>query len=214
MPKSDFKILVVDDDKMSGEFLQKRLIKRGFSVEYVESGKECLEYLKTNTVGLILLDLMMPEMGGNDVLLKIRENYNTFELPVIIITAKEDPKDTVESLKSGANDYLTKPVNLEVAIARVTTQIKIISLLDESLKSKQIKTINMMVTTLNHEINNPLMVAIGNLSMAKSTGDTDKIEKAMNALNRIGEIVKKIDKISSGDIEEVSYTEHSDMFKI
>ncbi len=214
MQKSDLRVLIVDDDKMSGELIQKRLIKRGLSVDYVESGQECLEYIEEKSVDLILLDLMMPGMDGSEVLMKIREKYNNFELPVIILTAKDGTEDTVESLRRGANDYLLKPVNLDIAIARIKTQVQIVSLLNESLQSKQIKTVNMMVTTLNHEINNPLMIAIGNLSMAKKTGDKIKIEKALKALDRIADIVKKIEKISSGSMEEVNYTEHSNMFKI
>ena len=211
---NEFKILIVDDDKMSGELLQKRLLKKEFLVDYVDSGKACLEYIEKNDVGLILLDLMMPEMSGSEVLSKIRENYDGFKLPVIIVTAKDGSSDVVDALKGGANDYLVKPVNLDVAIARVNTHANIKNLFERSLESGKVDTINKMVTTLNHEINNPLMIAYGNLSLAQIKFDETKIAKALKALDRITIIVKKIETISKGTMEEVPYSDKSNMFKV
>ncbi len=211
------KILLVDDDKMNGALLQKRLIKRGFECDYLENGSECFKALENNTKGeyaLLLLDIMMPGISGTEVLAKIRETKNSFELPIIMVTAKDEASDVVGSLKAGANDYLTKPVNIDIAEARINTQLKIVDLMDESLKGKQMTTIATMVTTLNHEINNPLAIAIGNLSLIQQKMDTTRIDKAMGALNRITEIVKKIEKITEGDIEEVDYSKNINMFKI
>lgn len=211
---SKVKILIVDDDKMSGELLQKRLSKKEFLVDYVDSGKACLEYIEKNDVGIVLLDLMMPEMTGSEVLSKIREKYDSFKLPVIIVTAKDGSSDVVDGLKGGANDYLVKPVNLDVAIARINTQANIKNLFEKSLESGKVDTINKMVTTLNHEINNPLMIAYGNLSLAQVKFDETKIAKALKALDRITTIVKKIETISNGTMEEVAYSDESNMFKV
>lgn len=210
------KILIVDDDKMSGELLQKRLQKQNFVVDYVDSGEKCLELIASENHGvdLILLDLMMPGLSGKEVMEKVRESFNNYELPIIIVTAKDGTSDVVDSLKGGANDYLTKPINLDIAIARINTQTNIKHLFEKSLESGKIETINKMVTTLNHEINNPLMIAYGNLSLAKNKIDETKIEKALKALDRITGIVKKIDQISAGNVEEVSYSDKSNMYKI
>jgi DNA-binding response OmpR family regulator len=208
------KILLVDDDKMNGVLLQKRLLKRGFECDYVESGEACFKAIDNIKYSLILLDIMMPDISGTEVLCKIRETKNNFELPVIMVTAKGEASDIVDALKGGANDYLTKPVNIDIAEARINTQLKIIDLMEESLKGKQLKTIATMVTTLNHEINNPLAIAIGNLSIAQQKMDIDRIDKAMAALNRITEIVKKIENISEGNLEETGYSTSASMFKI
>jgi DNA-binding response OmpR family regulator len=210
------KILLVDDDKMNGVLLQKRLIKRGFDCDYVEGGEECFKAIdqKGSNYSLVLLDIMMPNISGTEVLSKIRETKNNFELPVIMVTAKDEASDVVEALKGGANDYLTKPVNIDIAEARVETQLKIVDLMQESLKGKQMKTIATMVATLNHEINNPLAIAIGNLSIAQQKMDITRIDKAMSALNRITEIVKKIENISDGNIEETDYSGNISMYKI
>lgn len=208
------KILIVDDDKMNGELLQKRLIKKEFLVEYVESGQACLDYLESNKVDIVLLDLMMPQMSGSQVLERIRVKFDSFKLPVIIVTAKDGTSDIVEALKGGASDYLVKPVNVDVATARINTQSNLKKLFEENLKVGQVDTINKMVTTLNHEINNPLMIAYGNLSLAQNQEDNPKIDKAVKALDRITEIVKRIEKITNGNIEEVAYSSESNMYKV
>jgi DNA-binding response OmpR family regulator len=214
------KLLLVDDDQMNGKLLQSRLQKRGFECDYVMSGKECLEALKDGKYGLVLLDIMMPDMSGIEVLEEIRKDKKPVELPVIIVTAKDEAKDIVDALKKEASDYLTKPVNIEIAVARINTQLQVLALVNESLKSKQLSTITIMVTTLNHEINNPLAIAVGNLSilqtkLSEDTGALERIEKAMGALNRITEIVKKIEEISQkSEIEETVYSGDVNMFKV
>jgi|TARA_Y100000768_G_C23873197_1_gene631472 DNA-binding response OmpR family regulator len=209
------KLLLIDDDEMNGMLLKKRLIKRGFECEYVQSADECFEVLNQQQFDLVLLDIIMPRVSGIDVLVQIRKQKNNFELPVIMVTAKDEASDVVEALKKGANDYITKPVNMEIAEARIKTQLKIKTLIHESLHLNKINTINTMVTTLNHEINNPLAIAIGNLSLGKANIDETRIEKALNALNRITQIVKKIEKITSGEeIEEVNYSETVNMYKL
>lgn len=208
------KILLVDDDKLNGKLLQKRLIKQGLSCDYVENAEECYKALKSNEYNLILLDIMMPDVSGTEVLAKIRKEKNNFELPVIMVTAKDQTNDIVSALKAGANDYLTKPVNIDIAFARISTQLQIQKLIKSSLAVKEVQTITTMVTTLNHEINNPLAIAIGNLSIALQKPDTARINKALEALNRITEIVKKIEKITEENIEKSEYSGSTDMFKV
>lgn len=208
------KILLVDDDEMNGSLLKKRLEKRNFNCLFVKSGQECFDILQKERVDLILLDIMMPDITGTEVLAKIRETKNGFELPIIMVTAMDDAKDVVEALHNGASDYLTKPVNVDIATARINTQLHLKNLFEESLKNKQISTINTMVTTLNHEINNPLAIAIGNLSMGFDKINEQRVDKALGALDRITQIVKKIDQVTSADMEEVSYSTSVNMFKI
>ena len=213
--KNEFKILLVDDDVMNGKLLKARLDKKEkFSCTYVSNANDCFEAFKNETFDIILLDVMMPDMPGTEVLKELRKTYNNFELPIIMVTAKDEASDIVYALKEGANDYITKPVNMEIAVARINTQLQVKTLFEESLKNKQINTINTMVTTLNHEINNPLAIAIGNLTISKAQIDQERIDKALKALDRITKIVKKIEKISNGEMEEVNYSTTVNMYKI
>lgn len=207
-------LLIVDDDKMAGQLLAKRLTKLNFFCDFASNGNECFKYIKEKKYDCILLDIVMPDISGMEVLKKIREEQNNFELPVIMVTAKDEVSDIVEALRLGANDYLTKPVNMEIAVARIVTQSKIKKLVGENLRSRQVSTINTMVTTLNHEINNPLAIAVGNLSLSKDKIVPARIEKALAALKRITEIVKKIDRVTKGDMEEVQYSSEVNMFNI
>ena len=213
--KNEFKILLVDDDVMNGKLLKARLDKKEkFSCTYVSNANDCFEAFKNETFDIILLDVMMPDMPGTEVLKELRKTYNNFELPIIMVTAKDEASDIVYALKEGANDYITKPVHMEIAVARINTQLQVKTLFEESLKNKQINTINTMVTTLNHEINNPLAIAIGNLTISKAQIDQERIDKALKALDRITKIVKKIEKISNGEMEEVNYSTTVNMYKI
>ena len=166
---------------------------------------------------LILLDIMMPNLSGTEILNRLRKKFNRFELPIIMVTSKDESASIVEALKLGANDYVTKPVNIEIAIARIQTQLQIKKLLKESLKAKQMSTMSTMVATLNHEINNPLAIAVGNLSIPFEKIDEAKVKKSLAALNRVADITKKIAQISeqtSSEVSEESYGENGKIFKI
>jgi DNA-binding response OmpR family regulator len=131
-----------------------------------------------------------------------------------MVTARDDSRDVVDGLHNGANDYLTKPVNIDIAVARIKTQLQIKGLFEERIKNEQINTINTMVTTLNHEINNPLAIAIGNLSLGFDKLNEQRVGKALNALDRITKIVKKIEALTSEEMEEVSYSTNVNMYKL
>ena len=207
-------VMIIDDSQHSIYQMQDLLKLNNYQTISAESGTEGLQIIKTIRPNLILLDIMMPEMTGVEALEKIRETQNNVELPVIMVTAKDEASDIVQSLRLGANDYITKPVNMDIALARISTQLQMKNLMQESLKTKQVNTINAMVTTLNHEINNPLAIAIGNLAISKDKIDEKRIEKALGALERITSIVKKIEKITDGQIEEVEYSSTVNMFKL
>lgn len=211
------RLLIIDDDQLSAKITEKKLCKSGYEVDVLNSALPFLDELKQNKpvyFDIILLDVMMPDISGFDVLVEIRKYKNNLELPVIMVTSKEESEGIVEALKAGANDYITKPLNLEVALARIRTQLQVKDLISLSLQSKQVSTINTMVTTLNHEINNPLAIAIGNLSICKHKPDVVRIDKALKALDRITQIVKKIENITETKMEEIEYSDSTNMYKI
>jgi diguanylate cyclase (GGDEF)-like protein len=117
------RILVVDDVFDNRDILTRRLIRRGFEVEEASGGLEALQKIDGGEFDLVLLDIMMPDLSGNEVLRKIRETRSPIQLPVIMVTAKSHSEDVVESLDFGANDYVTKPVDFAVALARINSQI-------------------------------------------------------------------------------------------
>jgi diguanylate cyclase (GGDEF)-like protein/PAS domain S-box-containing protein len=113
----------VDDNEMNRDMLARRLERNGYLVDVVESAKQLMQRVKEKTVDLVLLDIEMPEISGLDALKTLRETYSAVQLPIIMVTAKNQSEDIVKALNLGANDYLTKPVDLPVALARIGTQL-------------------------------------------------------------------------------------------
>jgi len=116
-------ILVVDDNELNRDLLSRRLSKQGFHTPLANDAFEALEWLDENHCDLILLDIMMPGMSGIEMLEKVRQTRNASELPVIMATAKDTREDIVGALRAGANDYVTKPIDFPVVLARVNTQL-------------------------------------------------------------------------------------------
>jgi CheY-like chemotaxis protein len=117
-------ILVVDDLPANRDLMTRRLERSGFKVVSASSGPEALELLRRGSVDLVLLDIMMPGMTGIDVLRTLRATRSSAALPVVMVTAKTDSEDVVEALSLGANDYVTKPVDYPVALARIKTHLR------------------------------------------------------------------------------------------
>ncbi|PYU11863.1 MAG: diguanylate cyclase [Acidobacteria bacterium] len=117
------RLLIVDDNEMNRDMLARRLERNGYLVDVVESAKQLMQRVKQNAVDLVLLDIEMPEVSGLDALKTLRESYSPVQLPIIMVTAKSQSEDIVKALNFGANDYLTKPVDLPVALARIGTQL-------------------------------------------------------------------------------------------
>ncbi len=116
-------ILVVDDNELNRDMLSRRLRSRGYAVTVAESGARALELVKGGAFDLVLLDIMMPGISGLDVLHSVRESYSREELPVVMATARDQADDVIEALKAGANDYVTKPLDFPVVVARAELQI-------------------------------------------------------------------------------------------
>jgi len=125
------KVLVVDDNELNRDMLSRRLKSRGFAVLTADDGPQCLEMVKAQRFDLILLDIMMPGMSGIDVLKVIRQRYSVAELPIIMATAKDQGTDVVEALTLGANDYVTKPLDFPVVLARVENQLSLKRAMEE-----------------------------------------------------------------------------------
>ncbi len=119
------RFLVVDDNEMNRDLLSRRLRKKGYLVQVAEGGARALEMIADEAFDLVLLDIMMPGIDGMEVLERIRRKHEPDELPVIMATAKSESEDIVAALKIGANDYVTKPFDFPVVLARVQTQLAV-----------------------------------------------------------------------------------------
>lgn len=103
------RVLIVDDNPDSIAIMRSILESRGYDVAAAQSGAEALDFLQRETVNLVLLDIMMPEMSGTEVLQRIKDNAVTGRLPVILVTAKTQDEDVLSGYQYGADYYITKP---------------------------------------------------------------------------------------------------------
>jgi diguanylate cyclase (GGDEF)-like protein/PAS domain S-box-containing protein len=116
-------LIIVDDNQMNRDALSRRLERKVYAVQVAEDGPQALERICQQPFDLVLLDVEMPVMSGLDVLQVLRDTYSPTQLPIIMVTAKTQSADIVEALRLGANDYVTKPIDFPVALARIHTQL-------------------------------------------------------------------------------------------
>jgi DNA-binding response OmpR family regulator len=119
------RVLIVDDNEMNRDMLARRLERKGYAVQVADGARCLLERIQKEAVDLVLLDVEMPEISGLDALQTLRGCYSPIQLPIIMVTAKDQSEDIVKALDLGANDYLTKPIDFPVALARIRTHVSL-----------------------------------------------------------------------------------------
>ena len=119
--KRERNILVVDDETMVTEFLQAYLLKSGYVVYIAHTGKDALELFRKHNISLVILDLMLPDINGEEICKTIR---NTTRTPIIMLTAKVQESDILEGFRIGADDYLVKPFSPRIVAAKVEAVLR------------------------------------------------------------------------------------------
>ncbi|MGU8155432.1 DNA-binding response regulator [Clostridium perfringens] len=115
------KILIVEDEEKIARFIELELIHEGYKVIKADNGRTGLEIAERGEADLIILDVMLPEINGLEVLRRIRK---VSEIPIIMLTARDAVMDKVSGLDAGADDYITKPFAIEELLARIRTALK------------------------------------------------------------------------------------------
>ena len=143
------KVLVVDDEKPIAEIVKFNLEKEGYEVNVAYDGEEAIRKVYQFEPDLILLDIMLPKMDGFQVCKKIRE---TFNIPILMLTAKEEEVDKVLGLELGADDYITKPFSIRELVARVKANIRRTSSPNQNLKGHVIASGDLMIDLNKYEV--------------------------------------------------------------
>lgn len=118
------RILIVDDDELSRRLLARQLTDKGFATLDEESGEQVLQRLANDPVDLVLLDIRMPQVSGIRLLKKIRSNPKTKHLPVIMVTAENNIDSKLACIESGADGYVTKPVDMSLLMRNIASTLK------------------------------------------------------------------------------------------
>jgi putative two-component system response regulator len=139
-------ILVADDQAANRELLEELLTSQGFKVITVSDGAAALEEMTRTQIDLVLLDVMMPRLNGFQTCEKLKANPDTYLIPVILVTALSDKQDRIEGIKSGADDFLSRPVDRSELLARVR------SLLQLKLRTDELERAESVLFTLARSI--------------------------------------------------------------
>jgi signal transduction histidine kinase len=153
------RILIVDDEAISRETLGEMLITQGYDLVYAADGKQALNQIDQFSPDLILLDIMMPGLNGFDVCRRLKDDARWRHVPVILVTALDSKSDLVHGLDSGADDFLTKPVNLLELRARVRSLLRIKQQYDEIQAAMGLR--EDMVHMIVHDMRVPLTAILG-----------------------------------------------------
>jgi CheY-like chemotaxis protein len=112
-------ILVVDDNKITTKLLRRYLESNGFEASEAYDGVDCLEKLKERKPNAVVLDVMMPRMDGYETVNNIKNNPETKDIPVVIVTALNDVANQLKSIEAGSDDFLSKPIEEKLLVAKV-----------------------------------------------------------------------------------------------
>ncbi len=161
MSQGNLPLMLAVDDERANLMLLERMFRREYRVFCVETAQEALDLLAQAPFDLVLLDIMMPDVDGLTTLKHIRANPKTEDVPVILISALSSSTDITRGFEIGANDYVTKPIDMEVTRARVRTQITLKKLLDERKQTiSELRTAQEMKDRLlrmaSHDLKGPL----------------------------------------------------------
>lgn len=197
-------ILLVDDNPKNLQVLGEMLSEINCSFGVATNGRMAIESAKSVIPDLILMDVIMPEMDGYEATVKLKENPDTKNIPIIFLTAKTDLEDIVKGFDLGGVDYVTKPFNTPELLARVKTQLKIAQ--DQKVIQKQKDNLNEMVHILCHDLANPLQVISMIVLSSKNNPDILKnsIEVMTDATNQsinIIELVRYLRAVEEGKTE-------------
>jgi CheY-like chemotaxis protein len=178
------KILVVDDVPKNIQVLGSVLRQAGHQVIPATSGEQALQSAETHRPDLILLDVMMPEMDGHEVLMRLRENPALRDTPVIFVTALTDKEDEKVGLELGAVDYITKPINIPITLARVRTHLTLrharrrleeqnAELIEAAELREDVERI------MRHDLKNPLQMIVAAPTVVKMTGPVNAEQESL-----------------------------------
>lgn len=189
------RILVVDDDENNRDLMIRRLGLEGHQLEGAAGGHQALEMIEDGAYDLVLLDIMMPELNGVEVLKLLREKHPPTLLPVIMATAKDESRDVADALKIGANDYVTKPLDMLVLLARIQTQLRLLWYQVESERLGRLR--EEFIQIASHDLKSPLshVVGYGNLILETEGEENEPNSEVLDFSRRIIDSAKTMRKI-------------------
>lgn len=223
-------ILIADDEKVNLQVLMNQLSGYGYRVFIAQKGKDVFPIIENNQIDLVILDIMMPGMSGYEVCKKLRQSYSLMDLPILMLTAKNQLKDKMLSFEAGANDYLVKPCDKEELLSRVKTLVRLKTLnqelvdmnlhLEEKVleRTEELKVTNknlqkiaesrrQLLANIAHELGTPVTLVHNYVqSVQKGLISPDDlryrkfVKDKINVLNRLIDDLFDLSRLESGKV--------------
>ncbi len=219
MTEQKRKILIVEDEEHARYLLERLLTVNNFEVQTAEDGLIALKMLHEFSPQIILADWSMPVMDGAALCEKVKSNPEHRQTYFILLTAKSALHDKVTGLDTGADDYVTKPVENDELLARIRSGLRIYDLQLELKKSEHDRALLEMAATLGHQMNNPLSAfTMAMASMRKNIAQKnleeiqDDIDLMNDAVKRMQDITSKLSKLKDPSL--TTYIGSTKMLKI
>ncbi|MEM1295514.1 MAG: response regulator [Verrucomicrobiota bacterium] len=210
-PSAHSRILIVDDNRVNRRVLESSVTEANHVPVVATNGKECLAILEAADQGsqppidLVLLDIMMPDLDGMEVLERIRRFKSPLELPIIMVTAKDHSEDVVAALKAKANDYVMKPIDLDVLLVRMETHLDLkrthqalVAAQTALLEAGKLESVGFLAAGVAHEIRNPLaqlQMGIDAVTRFSKKPDQELDSRITQILDSMGESVTQANAI-------------------
>ncbi len=213
------KILIVEDEEHTRYILERLLSVNNYEVQSAEDGIAALELIKEFSPQIILADWSMPKMDGAELCENVKSNSELKSIYFILLTAKSALQDKVVGLDTGADDYVTKPVENEELLARIRSGIRIYDLQMELKKIEHEQALLEMAATLGHQMNNPLSAISMSISSIKKNLQKEMMKDFNEDINLITEAVRRMEEITKKLIQLkapslTTYVGNSKMLKL
>lgn len=211
------KILLIDDSRSVLLKLKADIESMGYEVLTCGIAIQAFDMAKEYKPDCILTDYEMPEMQGPEICFQFKNDNDLRQIPILILTSKENDEYLIRALKKGADDFISKNVDPEIIRVKIAAALRTRDLQNELLELKKITTVKMLVVTFNHELNNALTLGCTWLRKLEDQVNKDGqyanyFAKISNAFDRVESVVKEITEV--GKLQEIQYTSREQMFKI
>lgn len=188
-------ILIVEDNEDTIFLYRIKLKKAGFKIIVARTGEEALIKVKEENPYLILLDLELPKLDGYDICEILKSSEQTRMIPVIIITCHNEVDNKLLGYDKGADDYITKPINENVLIAKICSLLKKRNLQEKDTEIQKVKTLVEVAVRVNHDINNPLCTILANAELLRMSAE--KLPNNKDDIRRLDLILNEVDRIKN-----------------
>ena len=183
-------ILIVEDEELNRDIMALRLQNKDYDIRFAVDGQEALDMVAEKKPDLVLLDIMLPKIMGIQVLHTLRQSFSMVDLPIIMVTAIDDDQRIIRALELGASDYVTKPVNFPILLARLQTQLSL----------KQLSALNTeFLANASHDLRKPLAVIqdVANQSRHKlASGQEYDLKEYFDDMTVIGQSANYMQSIA------------------